>query len=74
MIFKALGKKFINCRVFLKFKYIFMKAIIIAAGPATRLRPLTENMPKCMLKINGKPKNYAICVPEKWITWSRRNI
>lgn len=32
-----------------------MKAIIIAAGPAKRLRPLTENLPKCMLKINGKP-------------------
>jgi len=32
-----------------------MKAIIIAAGPATRLRPITDNTPKCMLKINGKP-------------------
>lgn len=32
-----------------------MKAIIIAAGPSKRLRPLTENLPKCMLKINGKP-------------------
>jgi len=32
-----------------------MKAIIIAAGPSTRLRPITENIPKCMLKINGKP-------------------
>lgn len=32
-----------------------MKAIIIAAGPSSRLRPLTDNMPKCMLKINGKP-------------------
>ena len=31
-----------------------MKAIIIAAGPSTRLRPLTEDLPKCMLKINGK--------------------
>jgi len=31
------------------------KGIIIAAGPSTRLRPLTENLPKCMLKINGKP-------------------
>ncbi|MCH8004169.1 MAG: phosphocholine cytidylyltransferase family protein [Nanoarchaeota archaeon] len=46
-----------------------MKAIIIAAGPSTRLRPLTENMPKCILKVNGKPiiqntielfKNYGI--------------
>jgi len=32
-----------------------LKGIIIAAGPATRLRPLTEHLPKCMLKINGKP-------------------
>jgi L-glutamine-phosphate cytidylyltransferase len=32
-----------------------MKGIIIAAGPSTRLRPLTESMPKCMLKIEGKP-------------------
>lgn len=32
-----------------------MKSIIIAAGPSNRLRPLTDNLPKCMLKINGKP-------------------
>ncbi len=32
-----------------------MKAIIIAAGPSKRLRPLTEDLPKFMLKINGKP-------------------
>lgn len=31
-----------------------MKGIIIAAGPSTRLRPITENLPKCLLKINGK--------------------
>lgn len=31
-----------------------MKAIIIAAGPSKRLRPLTDDIPKCMLKINGK--------------------
>lgn len=30
------------------------KAIIIAAGMCKRLRPLTENLPKCMLEINGK--------------------
>lgn len=32
-----------------------MKAIIIAAGMCERLRQLTNNLPKCMLKINGKP-------------------
>ena len=32
-----------------------MKGIIIAAGPAKRLKPLTDNLPKCMLKIDGKP-------------------
>jgi len=32
-----------------------MKAIIIAAGKATRLLPLTEKTPQCMLKIKGKP-------------------
>jgi len=31
-----------------------MKGIIIAAGPSKRLRPLTDDTPKCMLKINGK--------------------
>ena len=31
-----------------------MKAIIVAAGPGKRLRPLTDDRPKCMLKIDGK--------------------
>jgi len=31
-----------------------MKVIIIAAGPSTRLRPLTEYKPKCLLEIEGK--------------------
>ena len=30
-------------------------AIIIAAGASTRLRPLTNDLPKCMLEINQKP-------------------
>ena len=32
-----------------------MKAIILAAGYATRMFPLTENMPKALLPIKGKP-------------------
>lgn len=32
-----------------------MKGIILAAGASNRLRPLSEDIPKCMLEINGKP-------------------
>ena len=30
-----------------------MKAVILAAGYATRLYPLTENKPKCLLEVAG---------------------
>ena len=32
-----------------------MKAIVLIAGLGTRLRPLTNSTPKCLLPINGKP-------------------
>jgi mannose-1-phosphate guanylyltransferase len=39
-----------------------MRALLLAAGLGTRLQPLTKNIPKCLIAIDGKP------LLEHWIT------
>jgi len=48
-----------NKRLFidlLKFEEIgYMKAFLLAAGLGTRLKPITDNVPKCLVSIHGRP-------------------
>ena len=39
-----------------------MKALLLAAGLGTRLQPLTNNIPKCLVEIDKKP------LLEYWLT------
>ena len=32
-----------------------MKAFLLAAGLGSRLRPITDTIPKCMVDIDGRP-------------------
>jgi NDP-sugar pyrophosphorylase family protein len=43
-----------------------MKAMLLAAGLGTRLRPLTDRIPKCMVPVGGKP------ILEHNIEWLRK--
>jgi len=45
-----------------------MKAIILAGGQGLRLRPLTDDRPKPMVFVNGKP------VAELQLAWLRKNV
>ena len=44
-----------------------MKALLFAAGLGTRLKPLTDSMPKAMVPVSGHPLIYHVI--EKLKAW-----
>ena len=48
------------------YRRINMKAIVLAAGYATRLYPLTENFPKPLLEVQGKTILEFISISPSW--------
>ena len=48
-------------------EYKFMKAVILAGGLGKRLRPLTNNKPKPMMPLGGKPILVHV------INWVKKN-
>jgi len=44
-----------------------MRAMIFAAGLGTRLRPLTEKLPKCLIQVGGRPMiDYVLLLLERY--------
>jgi len=47
-----------------------MKAVILAAGRGKRLWPITDNLPKCLIEIDGEtvtsPSSLAVSIIFMW--------